>query len=234
MNSIVQYKEFFEVLNESILFNEMKEKGESIMSSICIDGVVGVGKSSLVEIMESEFAYKPFFEPVTDNPILPKFYYDRARYSFPLQVFFLNKRFAMVKESERMGNTVLDRSIYGDVIFAKMLCQSGEMSIEEYELYKELAGNMFEHLKRPKLMVYLQTSVDNVIKKIQKRGRDYEQIVERSYWENLNSEYEAYFDEYNLSPLLVINVDNLDFVNNKEDREYVIGLIKEKLQEIEG
>lgn len=216
-----EYKDFF---------NQIKRN--NISRSIVIDGVVGAGKSTLVEILKDELSYTPFYEPVEDNPILDKFYYDRSRYSFPLQVFFLNKRFKMVKEASKT-NSLLDRSIYGDMIFAKMLKDSGEMSEEEYELYKELACNMFEHINPPKLMVYLKNSVDCAIKKINHRGRDYEQIVEREYWENLNKEYEDYFSEYNLSPLLIIDIENLDFANNLEDRATVVNIIKQKLNSIE-
>lgn len=215
-----EYKDFF---------NQIKRN--DISNSIVIDGVVGVGKSSLVEILKDELCYTPYYEPVEDNPILDKFYYDRSRYSFPLQVFFLNKRFKMVKEANKT-NSILDRSIYGDMIFAKMLKDSGEMSEEEYSLYKELASNMFEHINPPKLMIYLKNSTDCAIKKINRRGRDYEQIVEREYWENLNKEYEDYFSEYNLSPLLVIDVENLDFVNNLEDRATIINIIKRKIDNI--
>jgi deoxyadenosine/deoxycytidine kinase len=91
---------------------------------------------------------------------------------------------------------------------------------------------MLEHVEPPKLMIYLETSVDSVIEKIKKRGRDYEQIVEREYWENLNREYIDYFNYYNISPILRINTNNLDYVNNKEDREYIIKIIREKLDEI--
>jgi deoxyadenosine/deoxycytidine kinase len=108
------------------------------------------------------------------------------------------------------------------------------MEKEEYELYKELLANMLEHVQPPKLMIYLETSVDAVIEKIKKRGRDYEQIVERDYWERLNREYKDYFEYYNISPMLKINVDNIDFVNNKKDRENVVNLVKDKLDEIDG
>ena len=91
---------------------------------------------------------------------------------------------------------------------------------------------MLEHVQRPKLMVYLEISVDEAIKRIKKRGRDYEQIVERAYWEKLNEEYTTYFDNYSLSPILKINVDNIDFENNAEDRVYVMNLIDEKLKEL--
>lgn len=200
---------------------------------IVVDGVVGVGKSTLMDIL-AEKGYVSFEEPVVDNPILEKFYYDRHRYSFPLQVFFLNKRFKHIKEASKISNSVMDRSIYGDVIFAKMLCDKGEMSTEEFELYKELLENMLEHVQAPKLMIYLEVSVDEAMRRINKRGRDYEQVVERDYWEKLNREYRKYFDNYDVSPIIKINVDGLDFENNSEDREYVLGLIEQKIREIDN
>lgn len=221
-----EYKEFFELLIKS-------RREEGIMNAIIVDGPVGVGKTSLMDILVDEFGLTPFIEPVSDNPLLDRFYHNRKRYSFPLQIFFLNKRFAMLKEATSCDKAIMDRSIYGDVIFARLLNQGGDMENEEYALYKELLANMLEHVKPPKLMIYLETSVDSVIKKIIKRGRDYEQIVEREYWENLNNEYQDYFSHYNISPLLKIKVEDLDFVNNEKDREYVIKLIKDKLEEID-
>lgn len=222
-----EYKAFFDLINNS-------RREEGIMNSIIIDGCVGVGKTSLMDILTKEFGYEAFSEPVTDNPLLDKFYYNRKRYAFPLQIFFLNKRFAMLKEAASMDRTVMDRSIYGDVIFAKLLAEGGDMEKAEYSLYKELLTNMVEHIQPPKLMIYLQSSVDNIVKKIERRGRDYEQVVEREYWERLNTEYEDYFSQYNLSPLLVINTNDIDYVNVPKDREDIIKVIKDKLQEVEG
>ncbi len=195
---------------------------------IVIDGVVGVGKSTLMEILEKN-GYIAFKEPVTNNPILDKFYYDRERYSFPLQIYFLNERFKQIKKASQYPNSVLDRSIYGDVIFAKMLRDNGEMSEVEFQIYLDLFGNMMEHLKAPKLLVYLEISTDEAIKRIKKRGREYEQVVEREYWERLNQNYREYFEQYSFSPVLKINVDQIDFENNLEDREYVLNVIEKSL-----
>ncbi|MBZ4663159.1 MAG: deoxyguanosine kinase [Caloramator sp.] len=196
---------------------------------LVIDGVVGAGKTTLMNILKNE-GFIPFEEPVYNNPILEKFYYDRHRYSFPLQIFFLNKRFKHIKEASLIENAVMDRSIYGDVIFAKMLMESGEMSREEFDLYIELFENMLEHCHPPKLMVYLEVSVDEAIRRIYQRGREYEKVVERAYWERLNKHYQDYFEQYSISPILKINVDNLDFENNLKDREYIINLIKQNLR----
>ena len=218
-----EYKEFFKLLKKN-------GRGETIMDAVIVDGPVGVGKTSLMDILVKEFNYTAFLEPVADNPLLDKFYHNRKRYAFPLQIYFLNKSFEVLKSAAKLKNTVMDRSIYGDVIFAKLLWQGGDMEGEEYELYKELLSNMLEHIEAPKLMIYLRAGVDDVVEKIKKRGRDYEQIVEREYWENLNAEYEEYFQSYDVSPLLIIDVDDLDYVNNEKDREYVLKLIKDKLK----
>lgn len=198
---------------------------------IVIDGVVGVGKSTLMNILQEE-GYVPFEEPVVDNPILEKFYYDRERYSFPLQIFFLNKRFKNIKDASKIKNAVMDRSIYGDIIFAKMLKDAGEMSNEEFDLYMELFENMIEHCKAPKLLVYLEIGVDEAMKRINKRGREYEKIVEREYWEKLNDNYKDYFEQYNISPILKINVNNMDFENNPVHRKELLNSIHKKIQEI--
>ncbi len=216
--------------NYKNLLNNISRNG--VYDMIVIEGVVGVGKSSLMHILAEE-GYVEFEEPVVDNPILDKFYYDRMRYSFPLQVFFLNKRFEHIKKAKEISNAVMDRSIYGDAIFARMLNLNGEMSDEEFQIYEELLINMLEHVQAPKLMIYLEIGVDEAMRRIHKRGRDYELIVEREYWEKLNKEYQDYFDNYELSPLLKINVDNLDFENNPEDRVYVLEQIHAALKELE-
>lgn len=198
---------------------------------IIVDGVVGSGKTTFMNLLKEELSLSGFEEPVTDNPLLSKFYHDRKRYSFPLQVFFLNRRFRMLKDAAAMGeSSIMDRSIYGDVIFAKLLHEGGDMERDEFMLYQELLVNMLDHIESPKLMIYLQCDVDTAIQRIEKRGRDYEQIVERAYWERLNREYEAYFKEYNLSNLLVIDVKNYDLLENESDRREVMNLVKSALK----
>lgn len=200
---------------------------------IVVDGVVGAGKSTLMEILAKKRNLTAYEEPVVNNPILDKFYYDRERYSFSLQIFFLNQRFRHIKQASAVANSVLDRSIYGDLIFARMLHDGGEMSSEEFQVYIDVFENMIEHCKPPKLMVYLEVSTDEAINRISKRGRDYEQIVERAYWESLNQYYREYFDQYVSSPILKINVDGLDFENNEQDREYVLDLIDQEIAKLD-
>jgi deoxyadenosine/deoxycytidine kinase len=197
------YSLFFE---KNTLENNMKN------ALICIDGVVGAGKTTLGEIVCREFGINFFKEPVDNNPLLERFYEDQKRFSFPMQIYFLNKRFKMLKEAKNLPHaSLLDRSIYGDVIFARLLFLQGKMMQEEFELYEELLHNMLEHTQKPRLMVYLRVNTDNAVKRIRERGRSFEQEVPLQYWELLNEEYEKYFKHYQFSDLLVIDVNEVDF-----------------------
>lgn len=199
---------------------------------IAIEGVVGVGKTSLMELLMAE-GYTPFKEPVIDNPILDKFYHNRKRYAFTLQIFFLNKRFEQMKEADKLNKVVMDRSIYGDAIFAKLLNSNNELSNVEYEIFDELFNSMLQYINKPKLLIYLEASTEEAMRRINIRGRDYEREVEKEYWRKLNDEYNNFFNDYSLSPVLRINVEDLDFNNNANDKEYVLSLIKDKLSELE-
>lgn len=192
---------------------------------IYVDGVVGVGKTTLSKIISEHFNKELYQEPVYENPILDKFYYDKKRYSFSLQVLLLNKRLEMIKEAIRNGGGVFDRAIYCDKIFADILHDDGDLSKDEYDLYLELSQNMFKYIQPPKLIIYLETTVDNAIEKIKNRGRDFEQIMPRNYWEKLNFHYDRYFEDYEACKVLKINVDGKDFKNNREDREEVLKLV---------
>jgi len=195
---------------------------------INIAGVVGVGKSSLCNIF-NELGYKVYHEPVFDNELLEKFYYDKEKYAFPLQIFFLNKRFEMYKDSINYPASIMDRSIVEDRIFAKMLRDQGELNDKEYDIYVELFNNMMEHVNPPTLMVYLRIKTENVIERIKRRGRKYELEQSINYWYDLNSNYEVFFNEYSWSKLLVIDVDDIDFVNNPIHKDHIINLIEENV-----
>ena len=213
----------------------MKNIGKSIKKinlknmTINIAGVVGVGKSSLCNIF-SELGYKVYHEPVFDNELLEKFYADKQKYAFPLQIFFLNKRFEMYKDSVKHNMSIMDRSIVEDRIFAKMLRDQKELTQKEYDIYVELFNNMMEHVHPPTIMVYLRIKTDNVIERIKKRGREYELDQDPKYWHDLNYNYEIFFNEYTWSKLLVIDVDDIDFVNKEKDRKYIIETIKDSLK----
>lgn len=220
----INYLSYYEVF-----FKQTVVKEKIMESVICIDGVVGAGKTTLGEILAKDLDLLFFKEPVDNNPLLDRFYYDQKRYSFPIQIYFLNKRFKMLKEAAQLTGCIMDRSIYGDVIFARLLMEGELMSKEEYHLYEELLFNMLEHIERPKLMVYLDITVENAIARINERGREFEKVVERSYWESLNQHYKEYFKNYNLSDLLVIDVNELDVRHSLEDRNYILELIKSRL-----
>ena len=190
-----------------------------------IAGVVGVGKSSLTNLIWNKWKFVPFREPVFDNPLLDKFYYDKKRYAFPLQVFFLNKRFEMCKKSLEYGSSVMDRSIIEDTIFAKMLRDSGDMDPYEYQIYRELFNNMMEHVVQPDLMVYLKVQPEEAVRRIRKRGREYEVKNDTDYWYTLSQNYNEFFYDYNWSKLLTIDCDDLDFVNNQNDQDYILDQI---------
>lgn len=218
------YKEFFNMVKR----NKPNE-------TIVIDATVGAGKTVYMEMLSEALQIPCFEEPVQDNPLLDRFYHDRKRYSFPLQVYFLNRRFEMLKRAAELGEpTIMDRSIYGDMIFAKLLHEEGNMERDEFLLYRDLLTNMLDHVEAPKLMIYLKIDTDSAIERIRQRGRDYELIVEREYWENLNREYEAYFSEYNLSPLLVIDAAKYDIVKNPQDRMAVLKIAQQQLRDIES
>ena len=190
-----------------------------------IAGVVGVGKSSLTNLIWNKWKFVPFRDPVFDNPLLDKFYYDKKRYAFPLQVFFLNKRFEMCKKSLEYGSSVMDRSIIEDTIFAKMLRDSGDMDPYEYQIYRELFNNMMEHVVQPDLMVYLKVQPEEAVRRIRKRGREYEVKNDTDYWYTLSQNYNEFFYDYNWSKLLTIDCDDLDFVNNQNDQDYILDQI---------
>lgn len=199
---------------------------------ICIEGVVGAGKTTLGELLAKELKIEFFQEPYVNNPFLDKFYSNKERYSLLSQLYFLNKRMDTIEEASRKVSCVMDRSIYGDFLFAKMHLKNGYMTKEEFELYEAFWKKLIASRKQPKLIIYLDISVDNAIKKIKERGREFELSVEREYWEKLNKEYSEYFNSYDDSEILRIDINELDIRDNKEDRENFFRKVKEKLADI--
>lgn len=200
---------------------------------VAVAGNIGAGKSSLTQLLAKRFDWKAYYESVDDNPYLSDFYADMKRWSFHLQIYFLSNRFKNHKEIVESGeNVIQDRSIYEDAqIFARNLFEMGNMSERDYENYVSLFHVMTEYLKPPDLLIYLKSSVDTLVHQISRRGRSFEQGIERRYLELLNSLYDDWIEHYDLGPLLVFNNDNLDFVNKKEDLDYVLGVIESKLSE---
>lgn len=207
---------------------------------IVLSGMIGAGKSSLTTILAEHLGTQAFYEQVDDNPVLPLFYADPKKYAFLLQIYFLNKRFASIKRALADDNNVLDRSIYEDSLFFHINADMGRATEQEVQVYDELLDNMMEelpyaaHKKAPDLLVHLEISYDKMLEHIKKRGRSYEQPENDSslvgYYHNLLDRYDAWYQNYNYSPKMQINCDQLDFVDNPVDRRKVLALIDEQLK----
>ena len=200
---------------------------------IAIAGNIGAGKTSLTELLAQHYKWEAHFEEVIDNPYLDDFYNHMERWSFNLQIFFLKSRFAqLISIHEEKKNVIQDRTIYEDAhIFAPNLHAMGLMTKRDFDNYISLFEMMENLIQGPDVMVYLRSTVPNLVNKIQKRGRSYENSISIDYLSRLNERYEAWISKYDKSKLLIIDVDSLDFVNNKED----LGVIIERLDaEING
>ena len=212
---------------------------------IVVGGMIGLGKSSVAEILGDHFNSEVFYESVDDNPILPLFYSEseeeilKNRYPFLLQLYFLNTRFKSIKEALYNDNNVLDRSIYEDWYFAKKNMELGRISELEMNTYEGLLENMLEELKElpkkaPDIMVYLKGSFETVMKRINLRGRDFE--VDESlkeYYHFLWEDYDNWVNNhYNASEVLIIDMDTMDVVNNEADKHKLIEMVEEKLKKV--
>ena len=194
---------------------------------IAIAGNIGSGKTTLTTLLSKHYGWEPHFEDVDDNPYLNDFYKDMQRWSFNLQIYFLNSRFGQVQEIHKGNkNVIQDRTMYEDAhIFAPNLHAMGLMSTRDFENYQSLFKLMNNFIPAPNLMIYLRSSVSNLVEQIQKRGRDYENSIRIDYLSRLNERYEAWISSYEHGHLLIIDVDGLDFQQNKEDLGYIIDKI---------
>lgn len=199
---------------------------------VAIAGNIGSGKSSLTRLLSESMGWRPMFESVEDNPYLSDFYKDMRRWSFQLQVYFLSNRFRSHKAiTEGTNSVVLDRVIYEDAeIFARNLFEIGNMEERDYNNYVALYDVMTEYLHPPDLLVYLRANVDTLLRQIGSRGRDFEKSIKREYLEQLNRHYESWISRYGKGKLLIVESDNLDFVNRKEDLKAVIGMVLDHLK----
>jgi hypothetical protein len=198
---------------------------------LAVAGNIGSGKSSLTRLLSSRFGWTPYYESVEDNPYLNDFYGEMKRWSFNLQVYFLSNRFRSHKTiTEGNHSVVLDRVIYEDAeIFARNLYEIGNMDRRDYENYVALYSVMTEYLHPPDLLIYLRANVNTLLKQISMRGRDFEQSISKEYLEQLNAHYERWIQSYTKGKLLVIESDEMDFVNNIEDLERVTAMIAKEL-----
>lgn len=212
---------------------------------IVVGGMIGLGKSSVAKILGEHFNSEVFYESVDDNPILPLFYSEseeeinKKRYPFLLQLYFLNTRFKSIKDALYHNNNVLDRSIYEDWYFAKKNMELGRISELEMSIYENLLNNMMEELeelpkKSPDVMVYLKGSFETVLNRIKLRGREFEIDDDlKDYYEFLWKDYDNWVkNHYKASDVLIIDMDKMDVVNNNEDKEELIRLVKEKVNEV--
>ena len=197
---------------------------------IAIAGNIGSGKTTLTGLLAKHYKWIPEYEEVDNNPYLNDFYEDMQRWSFNLQVYFLNSRLSQILEIHRSGKHVIqDRTIYEDAyIFAPNLHSMGLMSTRDFENYYTLFNLMMSLVKAPDLLIYLRASVPTLVEQIQKRGRDYENSIRLDYLKRLNERYEAWIESYRLGPLLIVDVDNMDF-NLPEDLGQVINKIEAEL-----
>ncbi len=194
---------------------------------IAIAGNIGSGKTTLSGLLAKHFGWEPHYEDVDTNPYLNSFYEDMQRWSFNLQIYFLNSRFRQVVAIRKSGKTIVqDRTIYEDAhIFAPNLHSMNLMSTRDFDNYISLFELMSSFIQPPDLLIYLRASVPTLVNQIQKRGRDYENAIRLDYLKNLNERYEEWINNYTLGKLLIIEVDNLKVNESAED----LGLVMDKI-----
>ncbi|MEO1450997.1 MAG: deoxynucleoside kinase [Bacteroidota bacterium] len=205
----------------------MKNKAKHI----AVAGNIGTGKTTLVRKLAQHYQWKPHLEAVDDNPYLEDFYRDMKTWAFPLQIYFLNSRFNQVQEIRRNQDTIIqDRTIYEDAhIFAKNLRESFYLSERDFQTYFSLFESMTGLLEAPDLLIYLRASIPKLIEQIARRGREYERDISIKYLEDLNRHYESWIGHYKEGRLLVIEVDNLDYVQRPEDFGSIIQKVEAEL-----
>ena len=194
---------------------------------IAIAGNIGAGKTTLTQLLAKHYKIEAQLEDVVDNPYLDDFYNEMERWSFNLQVYFLNSRFRQVLQIRKSGkNIIQDRTIYEDAnIFAPNLHAMGLMTNRDYDNYSALFKLMESTVQAPDLLIYLRSTIPNLVNQIHKRGRDYENSISIDYLSRLNERYEAWVHNYNKGNLLIIDVDNINFVDDPEDLGNIINRI---------
>ena len=201
---------------------------------VAISGNIGAGKTSLTELLAKHYGWDAHYEDVIDNPYLDDFYNHMERWSFNLQIFFLKSRFEQLLKIKNNNNTIVqDRTIYEDAhIFAPNLKSMGLMNQRDFKNYQELFELMESQIQGPDLLIYLRSNIPNLVNKIHKRGREYENSISIDYLSRLNERYEAWTSTYNKGNMIKIDVDEIDFVENKEDLELIILKIDNEVKKI--
>jgi deoxyadenosine/deoxycytidine kinase len=198
---------------------------------IAVAGNIGAGKTTLVKKLAAHYEWKPHLEAVDHNPYLEDFYSDMSTWAFPLQIYFLNSRFNQVLEIRRSRETIIqDRTIYEDAyIFAKNLKESRHLSARDFDTYFSLFQSMSQMISPPDLLIYLRASIPTLIRQIARRGRQYESSISIRYLEDLNRNYEEWIAGYREGNLMVIEVDDLDYVSEPEHLGHIINRIDAEL-----
>ena len=201
---------------------------------VAIAGNIGSGKTTLTTKLSKHYNWEAHYEEVKNNPYLNDFYKDMQRWSFNLQVYFLNSRFRQIINIRNSGkNYIQDRTIYEDAfIFAPNLHAMGLMSSRDYENYIEIFNLMDGFIKSPDLLIYLRASVPILVEQIQKRGRDYENSIRLDYLTRLNERYEAWIEQYNKGNVLIIDIDDINFADNEQDLNNIIRKTNEEINKI--
>lgn len=194
---------------------------------IAVTGNIGAGKTTLTQMLADHYKWTPQYEDVEDNPYLDDFYFDMEKWSFNLQIYFLGTRFRQIQEIRKSGKDVIqDRTIYEDAyIFAENLHEMGLMQTRDYNNYLAIFNLMKEFTQPPDLLIYLQASIPTLVNQIYKRGRDFEASISIEYLSRLNDKYENWIKNYKEGKLLIINVDEVNFVDNPEDFGKIIQAI---------
>jgi len=202
---------------------------------IAVAGNIGTGKTTLTGLLSRKYGWEAHYEVVVDNPYLADFYDNMARWSFPIQIFFLNTRFKAHQNINGSSNSAIqDRSIYEDAhIFARNLYESGHMEKRDYHNYLDLYHEMCKHLTPPDLLIYLRKSLPKLKDNIQRRGRDYEAKITDNYLDSLNRYYDEWIENYEDGKVLVLDSDNYDFLNRPQDFESVGRRIFQELDQQE-
>lgn len=198
---------------------------------IAIAGNIGAGKTTLTNLLAKNFNWKPQLEEVDNNPYLNDFYEDMPRWSFNLQIFFLNSRYQQILDLQNQDQPIIqDRTIYEDAeIFAPNLHAMGLMSSRDFNNYKDLYSSIISQIDPPDLMIYMKASIPTLVNNIQKRGRDYEDSIRLDYLKKLNEFYESWIAKYDQGKLLVIDCDKLNFVDNEEDLAEIYNKVSAEL-----
>jgi len=198
---------------------------------IAIVGNIGAGKTTLTRLLSKQLGYEPQFEAVEHNPYLEDFYNDMKRWSFNLQIFFLNSRFRHMLELQKEKRDIIqDRTIYEDAyIFAENLHDMGLMTARDFANYSNIFESVLEFIQPPDLLIYLRASVPTLVNNIQVRGRDYEVGIRLDYLSKLNEKYEKWIGSYEGGKVLILDKDRLDFENNTDDLAFVIESVNREI-----